>query len=176
MCNLAVKRARECYWAADRFVEDLWIMYSRAAVHYIDVWSIVTQRHHMDSLIWVNIVWGNDFMMTSSNGNSFSVTGVLWGESTDHRWIPLTKASDADFGGVFFYLRLNKRLSNQSRPRWFKTPSYSLWCHCNGMASSAKHQYIPCGNDLLAPIILICIHIDMLCIYPTIACLKMPLR
>ena len=102
MCNLAVKRARECYWAADRFVEDLWIMYSRAAVHYIDVWSIVTQRHHMDSLIWVNIVWGNDFMMTSSNGNSFSVTGVLWGESTDHRWIPLTKASDADFGGVFF--------------------------------------------------------------------------
>ena len=26
----------------------------------------------------------------------FHVTGPLWGESTCHRWIPLTKASDAD--------------------------------------------------------------------------------
>ena len=36
------------------------------------------------------------FMMTSSNGNIFRVTGPLWGESTGHRWIPLTKASDAE--------------------------------------------------------------------------------
>ena len=35
-------------------------------------------------------------MMTSSNGNIFRVTGLLWGESTGHRWIPLTKASDAE--------------------------------------------------------------------------------
>ena len=34
--------------------------------------------------------------MTSSNGNIFRVTGPLWGESTGHRWIPLTKASDAE--------------------------------------------------------------------------------
>ena len=33
--------------------------------------------------------------MTSSNGNIFRVTGPLWGESTGHRWIPLTKADDA---------------------------------------------------------------------------------
>ena len=26
-------------------------------------------------------------MMTSSNGNSFRVTGPLWGASTGHRWI-----------------------------------------------------------------------------------------
>ena len=34
--------------------------------------------------------------MTSSNGNIFRVTGRLpvWGESTGHRWIPLTIASD----------------------------------------------------------------------------------
>ena len=32
----------------------------------------------------------------SSNGNIFHVTGPLWGECTDHRWIPLTKASDAE--------------------------------------------------------------------------------
>ena len=35
-------------------------------------------------------------MMTSSNGNIFHVTGPLWGESTGHLWIPLTKASDTE--------------------------------------------------------------------------------
>ena len=34
--------------------------------------------------------------MTSSNDNIPLVTGPLWGESTGHRWIPLTKASDAE--------------------------------------------------------------------------------
>ena len=32
------------------------------------------------------------FMMTSSNGNIFRVTGRLCGEFTGHRWIPLTRA------------------------------------------------------------------------------------
>ena len=35
-------------------------------------------------------------MMTSSNGNIFRDTGPLCGEFTGHRWIPLTKASDAE--------------------------------------------------------------------------------
>ena len=35
-------------------------------------------------------------IMTSSTGNIFRVTGPLWGEFTGHRWIPLTKASDAE--------------------------------------------------------------------------------
>ena len=35
-------------------------------------------------------------MMTSSNENIFRVTGPLCGEFTGHRWIPLTKASDAE--------------------------------------------------------------------------------
>ena len=35
-------------------------------------------------------------MMTSSNGNIFRVTCPLFGEFSDHRWIPHTKASDAD--------------------------------------------------------------------------------
>ena len=34
-------------------------------------------------------------MMTSSIGNIFRVTGLLCEEFTGHRWIPLTKASDA---------------------------------------------------------------------------------
>ena len=53
-------------------------------------------------------------MVTSSNGNICPVTGPLWGESAGHRRIPLAKASDAELW-CFFYLRLNKRLSAQSR-------------------------------------------------------------
>ena len=37
---------------------------------------------------------------------------------------PVTRSYD-----LFFDLRLNKRLSKQSRCRWFETPSCSLWCH-----------------------------------------------
>ena len=38
----------------------------------------------------------DEFMMTSWNGNIFRVTGHLCGEFTGHRWIPRTKASDAE--------------------------------------------------------------------------------
>ena len=48
---------------------------------------------------------------------------MKWIQFAGHRWIPLTKASDAE--------HLNKQLSEQTRPRWFKTPSRSSWCHCN---------------------------------------------
>ena len=40
-------------------------------------------------------------MMTSWNGNIFCVTGPLCGEFTGHRWIPRTKASDAEFWYFF---------------------------------------------------------------------------
>ena len=36
------------------------------------------------------------FMMTSSNGIIFRIAGPLWGESTGHQLILLTKASDAE--------------------------------------------------------------------------------
>ena len=72
-------------------------------------------------------------MIMSSNGSIFHVTGPLCGEFTDDRWIPLTKASDAD---VYCDLRLNKQLSKQSRRRWFAMPLRSLWRHCN--------EYINC--------------------------------
>ena len=68
-------------------------------------------------------------IMTSSNGNIFRVIGDLWGKFTGHRWIPRTKASDAEL--YFFYLRLNKRLSKQWWGWWFETPSRPLWRHCN---------------------------------------------
>ena len=51
------------------------------------------------------------------------------GEFTGHRWIPRTKASDAELW-CFFDLRLSERLGNQSWGWWFETPSRSLWRHC----------------------------------------------
>ena len=73
-------------------------------------------------------------MLTSSNGNIFRVTGHLCGEFTGHRWIPHTKASDAELS-FFFDLRLNKQLSKQSCSWWFEMPSRALWHHCNAMLS-----------------------------------------
>ena len=69
-------------------------------------------------------------MMTLSNGKIFRVIGHLCGEFTGHRWIPLTKASDAEID-VFFDLCLNKRLSKQSWGWLFETPSRPLWRHFN---------------------------------------------
>ena len=42
--------------------------------------------------------------------------------------MPVTRSFD-----VFFDLRLNNRLSKQSRGWWFETPSRPLWRHCNAI-------------------------------------------
>ena len=56
------------------------------------------------------------FMMTSSNGSIFRVTGHLCGEFPAQR--PVTRSFD-----VFFDLSLNKRLREQWGSWWFETPS-----------------------------------------------------
>ena len=61
---------------------------------------------------------------------------------TGDRWIPLTKVSDAEFD-IFFDVRLDRRLSKQSRRRWFETPSRSLWRQCNVY----NHWWKVCRND-----------------------------
>ena len=54
---------------------------------------------------------------------------------------PMTRNFD-----VFFDLRLNKRLSKQSRRWWFETPSRSLLSHCNvdpnGDLSPTEHMFL----------------------------------
>ena len=70
------------------------------------------------------------YMMTSSNGNIFRVTGHLCGEFNGPRWIPRKRPVTRSFD-VFFDLRPNKRLSKQSWGWWFETPSRSLWRHRN---------------------------------------------
>ena len=82
------------------------------------------------------------FMMTSSNGNMFRVTGFCAGNSSVTAGnspvtgdFPLHRPVTRSFN-VFFDLRLNKRLSKQSRRRWVETPSRSLWRHCNVVPNS----------------------------------------
>ena len=41
---------------------------------------------------------------------------------------------------IFFDLRLNKRLSKQSRHRCFETPSPSSWRHCNAKGHQKTHS------------------------------------
>ena len=75
------------------------------------------------------------FMMTSSNGNIFRVTGPLCGEFTGPGEFPSQRPVTRSFD-VFFDLHLNKRLSKQSRGWRFETPSRPLWRHCNGVLVS----------------------------------------
>ena len=74
-------------------------------------------------------------MMTSSNGKFFRFTGPLCGEFTGHRWIPRTKASDAELWCS------NKRLSKHSWGWWFETPSHSLWRHGNDIPYCLNNVY-----------------------------------
>ena len=69
-------------------------------------------------------------VMASSNGNIFRVTGPLWRESM-HR-SPVDSPHKGQWRGALMSLIFAwKRLSKQSRSRWFETPSLSIWCHCN---------------------------------------------
>ena len=63
-------------------------------------------------------------MMTSSNGDIFRVIGHLCGEFTGPRWIPCTKASDAELWRFLW-----SAFSKQSWGWWFETLPRRLWRH-----------------------------------------------
>ena len=61
------------------------------------VYGVATICHQVDCLRWGHpSLFPTATMMTSSNGTIFRVTGHLCGEFTGLRWIPRTKASDAE--------------------------------------------------------------------------------
>ena len=80
--------------------------------------------------VCVTIALNGFYMMTSSNGNIFRVTGPLCGEFTGPGEFPTQRPVTCSFD-VFFDLRLNKRLSIQWWGWWFETLSRPLWCHRN---------------------------------------------
>ena len=93
--------------------------------------------------------------MTSSNGNIFHVTGLLYGELTGHRWIPCTKASNAKLW--CFLLSAPEQSVEQTivrlviwdAPVWFETPFFlfsliSAWT--NDWANNRDAGKLRCYN------------------------------
>ena len=76
-------------------------------------------------------------MMTSSDEHIFASLAICAGIHRSPVVSPSQKPEARSFD-VFFDLRLNKRLSTQSRRRWFETPSRSLWRKCNAPSGDRK--------------------------------------
>ena len=72
----------------------------------------------------------SNFMVTSSNGKFSTTLALCAGNSPVTGEFPSQRPVTQSFD-VFFDLRLNKRLSNQSRRWWLETPYCSFWCHCD---------------------------------------------
>ena len=97
-------------------------------------WCLIfyTDDHDIQQVSWYITRRHAQYMMTSSNGNIFRVTGPLCGEFTGPGEFPTQRPVTRSFD-VFFDLRMNKRLSKQPWGWWFETLSWSSWRHCNDM-------------------------------------------
>ena len=86
-------------------------------------------------------------MMTAPNGNIYRVTGPLCGEFSGHRWIPLTKNSDAE---LWYFRRahydvtvMDDKVTNQMWSLWWLlvTSRHCHWYLCDafllGMATDS---------------------------------------
>ena len=73
---------------------------------------------------------GTVCMMTSSNGDISALLAICAGNSPVPGEFPAQRPVTRSFD-VFSDLRLNKRLSKQSRGCWFETLSRPLWRHRN---------------------------------------------
>ena len=100
---------------------EIWQAPRRQRYHY-NIQSHPWWRHQMETF----------FALLTLCAENSPVTG----EFPSQR--PVTRSFD-----VFFDLRLDKRLSEPSRRRWFETPLRPLWRHCNERPFS--HVWgIPC--------------------------------
>ena len=118
-----------------------WIGIRKPPQSHVDLSKLVELE-----FIWflVRVSWWHHQM------EIFSALLALWegnspvtGEFPSQR--PVTRSLD-----VFFDLHLNKWLSKPSRHRWFATPSWSLWHHCNVQVSLVN----TIATDVLAPSII----------------------
>ena len=106
LCAVPAHTVLEPKWNCGHFGDDIfkWIL-----LNWYE-WKSTWWRHQMETF---------SALLTLCVGNS-QVTGEFLAQR------PVMRSFD-----VFFGLRLNKRLSKQSWGWWFKTPSRSLWRHCN---------------------------------------------
>ena len=105
-------------------------------------------------------------MMTSSNGNIFHITGPLCVEFTDHRWIPLTKASDAE---LWYFLWstpwidgwVNNREAGDLRLHFAPNDVIAMTCACNKVLQMVReiHTVQELQNN---PFVLLCVVVVIL--------------
>ena len=81
------------------------------------------------------------YMMTSSNETFSTLLALCAGNSPVTGEFSSQRQVTRIFG-VFFDLRLNKRLSKQSWGCWFETLSSSLWHHCNEILTDRRRWII----------------------------------
>ena len=102
------------------YSEELFVLFALGCVL---LWLWVIDFLHIlqgyISLATATINKTHENIMTSSNENFAALLALYDGNPS---------VSDAEIW-IFFYLRLNKLLSKQSRSRWSETPSRSLWHH-----------------------------------------------
>ena len=94
------------WWMA--YLDNAYNMHQRCVLacrclHIQIIWKPLEIRNYLVNLYdchettnYTRSNYVNVLMMTSSNGNIFRVTDHLCGEFTGPRWIPCTKASDAE--------------------------------------------------------------------------------
>ena len=162
-----------------------WYLFSTKYLPHIShiIWHAPTTQMQGAELV-------NLYMMTSSKGNSYRVTGPLRGEFTGHRWIPRTKASDAELWCFCFFICAwingwvtNREVGDLIRPRAhydvtamnrnFVIPgthsgNKSFFAHCDDIIDHfpvySKHflQQQTCTNR---PLIIVGLDCYLICIY-----------
>ena len=112
------------------------LLYGKSTlIRELTEWAGPRSSHNLDQCWTTSVAWWRNQMKT------FSALLVLCeGNPAVLRWIPFTKASDAELW-CFLWLCLNKRLSKQPIRRWFETPPRPLWRHCNGSRHHKPPNY-----------------------------------
>ena len=95
----------EVRWDGVRFCEFTWCIVSWYKLRYVYmrlsgwIWGDVSwcfKLSEVTDVCWVYVRWGQISHDDVIKWNIFRVTGPLCGEFSCDRWIPLTKASDAE--------------------------------------------------------------------------------
>ena len=84
--------------------------------------------------------------MKSSNGTFSALLAICAGNSPVTGEVPAQRPVTRSFD-VFFYLRLNKRLSKQWWDWWFETSSRPLWRHCNDNPTNGHQMTCPITKE-----------------------------
>ena len=96
--------------------------------------------------IWMPAFLMSSFMMTSSNGDIFRITGHLCGEFTGPRWIPRTKASDGELWCFFLIcVWINGWVNNREAADFRRYGAhYDVIVMCNPRPDAAQsHHPLP---------------------------------